>query len=208
MDDVLAFCQAASQQIKSLVPKLVWPGEEIEKEVVNTSTQTVISSVPETVCTCPISSQYITLCPIPNHAPRVIENPLELQPIQSSYENEQLQLLGELVSKGSFFVKIAGLSGVSAVAMGAYGAHTFKAEDADMKKVYDTANFYHFIHTLALLAVPLTNRPALTGTLMVTGTTIFCGTIYYHALTKENQSRKYTPYGGIVLMLGWLSMVL
>ena len=93
-------------------------------KVVNTSTQTVISSVPETVCTCPVSSQYITLCPIPNHAPRVIENPLELQPIQSSYENEQLQLLGELVGKGSFFVKIAGLSGVSAVAMGAYGAHS------------------------------------------------------------------------------------
>ena len=36
----------------------------------------------------------------------------------------------------------------------------FKAEeDADRKKVYDTANFYHFIHTLALLAVPLTKRP-------------------------------------------------
>ena len=30
-----------------------------------------------------------------------------------------------------------------------------------MKKVYDTANFYHFVHTMALLAVPLTRRPAL-----------------------------------------------
>ena len=38
----------------------------------------------------------------------------------------------------------------------------FKAEeDADRKKVYDTANFYHFIHTLAILAVPLTKRPVL-----------------------------------------------
>ena len=26
---------------------------------------------------------------------------------------------------------------------------------------YDTANFYHFVHTLALLGVPLTKRPVL-----------------------------------------------
>ena len=30
-----------------------------------------------------------------------------------------------------------------------------------MKKVYDTANFYHFIHTVALLAVPLSRKPVL-----------------------------------------------
>ena len=43
---------------------------------------------------------------------------------------------------------------------------------------------------------------------MATGMTIFCGTIYYHALTKEKDLRKYTPYGGIVLMLAWVSMVI
>ena len=37
----------------------------------------------------------------------------------------------------------------------------FSAEKQDMKKVYDTANFYHFLHTLALLGVPLTKRPYL-----------------------------------------------
>ena len=42
----------------------------------------------------------------------------------------------------------------------------FKAEeDADRKKVYDTANFYHFIHTLAILAVPLTKRPVLVSSI-------------------------------------------
>ena len=33
-----------------------------------------------------------------------------------------------------------------------------------MKKVYDTANFYHFIHTVALLAVPLSRKPVLVST--------------------------------------------
>ena len=37
----------------------------------------------------------------------------------------------------------------------------FTADKADLKKVYDTANFYHFIHTVALLAVPLSRKPVL-----------------------------------------------
>ena len=37
----------------------------------------------------------------------------------------------------------------------------FSADRPDLKKVYDTANFHHFVHTLALLAVPLCRRPAL-----------------------------------------------
>lgn len=212
MDDVLAFCKGTSEIIskwtKDTMPKLVWPVEEIEQEVTNVSTQTPFVVVPETNCTCPVPSHYVSVCQIPNHAPRVVE-----QSVQPSYSiqlpDDQVQMLNDFAPTGSLFVRIAGLSGVSAVAMGAYGAHTFKAEeDADRKRVYDTANFYHFIHTLAILAVPLTKRPVLSGTLIITGTTIFCGTIYYHALTDDKQLRKYTPYGGIVLMLGWLSMVL
>ena len=90
------------------------------------------------------------------------------------------------VRTGSLFVRLAGLSGATAVALGAYGAHSeqdamehpvsmtesrsfsllaaFTADKADMKKVYDTANFYHFIHTVALLAVPLSRKPVLVST--------------------------------------------
>lgn len=35
---------------------------------------------------------------------------------------------------------------------------------------------------------------------------IFCGTTYYHAITQEKSLRKFTPYGGILLILAWLSM--
>merc|ERR1719346_802200 len=112
------------------------------------------------------------------------------------------------VIQGSPFVRLAGISGAAAVSLGAYGAHNFSAEKQEMKKVYDTANFYHFVHTIALLAVPLSKRPALSGTLFLGGTTVFCGTIYYHALTENKDLRKYTPYGGVLLILGWLSMAL
>ncbi len=43
---------------------------------------------------------------------------------------------------------------------------------------------------------------------MIGGMTVFCGTIYYHALTEEKTLRKYTPYGGIMLIMAWLSLVL
>ncbi len=41
---------------------------------------------------------------------------------------------------------------------------------------------------------------------MVTGMLVFCGTTYYHALTDEKSLRRFTPYGGILLILAWLSM--
>ena len=43
---------------------------------------------------------------------------------------------------------------------------------------------------------------------MVGGMTIFCGTIYYHALTEDKQYRKITPYGGVLLIVAWLSLLL
>ena len=75
------------------------------------------------------------------------------------------------VLQGSPFVRLAGLSGAAAVALGAYGAHcknipylfnaksflelikgfhflAFPPEKQEMKRVYDTANFYHFVHTM------------------------------------------------------------
>ena len=50
--------------------------------------------------------------------------------------------------------------------------------------------------------------PRLTGMLMIGGVLTFCGTTYYHALTGDNQWRKLTPFGGIMLIAAWLSMIL
>ena len=72
-----------------------------------------------------------------------------------------------------------------------------------------TGNNVYYICLLLHQNIKLITFPIFqSGTLMITGTTIFCGTIYYHALTEEKVLRKYTPYGGIVLMLAWVSMLL
>ncbi|KAL3207653.1 hypothetical protein MRX96_010125 [Rhipicephalus microplus] len=95
-----------------------------------------------------------------------------------------------LVKSGGGFVRLAGLSGALAVALGAYGAHAlFKRDDVpeELKEAYDRANHYHFLHTLALLGVPLTRRPALVGSLLLVGMGLFCGSL---------------------LILAWLSILL
>ncbi|KAA0202184.1 hypothetical protein HAZT_HAZT007181 [Hyalella azteca] len=108
------------------------------------------------------------------------------------------------------FVRMAGISGACAVAMGAYGAHVFyqRGTAEELKQVYETANRYHFLHTLALLGVPLCKRPKLAGSLLGLGMLVFCGTCYYYALTGSRTVRQYTPYGGVMLIAGWVALVL
>lgn len=133
-------------------------------------------------------------------------------PVQSSVAlPERTPLACSLVKAGGFLVRLAGISGALAVALGAYGAHVlFKRDDIpeERKEAFDRANHYHCLHTLAILAAPLTRRPALVGTLLVVGTTVFCGSCYIYALTGNDAVKMAAPYGGTTLILAWLSMVL
>ncbi|XP_056298458.1 transmembrane protein 256 isoform X2 [Pseudoliparis swirei] len=58
--------------------------------------------------------------------------------------------------------RLAALSGASAVAAGAYGAHGFKNSDPDdyQRVLFETANKYHFYHSLALLGAAHSGKPA------------------------------------------------
>ena len=46
------------------------------------------------------------------------------------------------------------------------------------------------------------------GSLLAAGTLVFSGSCYYYALTGSRTVRAYTPYGGVMLIAGWLAMVL
>ncbi|ELT96345.1 hypothetical protein CAPTEDRAFT_168421 [Capitella teleta] len=111
---------------------------------------------------------------------------------------------------GRAYVRLAGLSGATAVIMGAYGAHAFRqsAKSPELKLTYDTGNRYHLIHSAVLLAVPLTKRPNLVGPLLSLGILLFSGSCYYHAMTENVTIRKVTPYGGMLLIAGWAAMIL
>ncbi|XP_071455427.1 transmembrane protein 256 homolog isoform X2 [Hetaerina americana] len=118
--------------------------------------------------------------------------------------------LWRLMEKQHQYIRLAGVFGASAVILGAYGAHTFnkQVKNDDLKVAFETANRYHFLHTIPLLALPLVRRPNLVGTLMISGMTIFCGTCYAYAFTGNTTIRQFTPYGGTLLIFGWLAMLL
>ncbi|CAF0772798.1 unnamed protein product [Rotaria sp. Silwood1] len=105
------------------------------------------------------------------------------------------------------FIRCAGLSGTLAICLGVYGAHIMKENTPDdLRRLFQLAQTYHLFHTVALLAVPFASRPSITGSLFIGGLTLFCGPIYYHAIRNDTRFRHVTPYGGVLLIAGWLSM--
>nr|AEE61540.1 unknown [Dendroctonus ponderosae] len=117
--------------------------------------------------------------------------------------------LWKLANEGGPFVRLAGIMGMTATILGAYGAHrTYPKDTADeLKIMFDTANRYHFFHSLALLSVPLCKNPKIAGILFISGTILFSGTLYHRAFTGDDTFGKLTPIGGSILILAWLSMV-
>ncbi|HEY9033533.1 MAG TPA: DUF423 domain-containing protein [Pseudomonadales bacterium] len=114
------------------------------------------------------------------------------------------------------FVQLAAISGLMAVALGAFGAHALKGRlTADMQAVYQTAVSYHFIHTLALLAVALlmlqlgkSTALMLSALAFVAGILVFSGSLYLLSVTGIRWLGAITPVGGVAFMLGWLALLL
>lgn len=75
-------------------------------------------------------------------------------------------------------------------------------------QLFETANKYHFYHSLALLGAAQCRQPAVAGTLLVAGMGMFCGALYHQALTGEVAARKVAPMGGMAMIAGWLAMLL
>lgn len=69
--------------------------------------------------------------------------------------------LWKLAAETGPFVRIAAIMGATGVILGAYGAHRKYPKDTpqDLKGIFETANRYHFFHTLALFGVPMCRNP-------------------------------------------------
>lgn len=73
-----------------------------------------------------------------------------------------LPALYKLAGHNYNFVRLAGLSGASAVVLGAIGSHHLNIQDKpELRNVFETANRFHFFHSIALLAMPLTKYPVI-----------------------------------------------
>jgi uncharacterized membrane protein YgdD (TMEM256/DUF423 family) len=109
------------------------------------------------------------------------------------------------------WTRFAGLSGASAVALGAYGAHGLKRE-ANFVATFATGSNYHLLHSvmLASCAMSLTGRKRLVCcTLFATGIVLFSGSCYTVALMEQRKPYSYpAPIGGLALVAGWGALAL
>ncbi|MDP6978287.1 MAG: DUF423 domain-containing protein [Myxococcota bacterium] len=111
------------------------------------------------------------------------------------------------------WIMVAAISGALAVIAGAFGAHGLKdrLEPAQLES-WTTATQYHLLHSVVLLALALfaaySGRSIrLPAGLFTAGMLFFSGSIYILVLTKLRWFGPVTPIGGLLLILGWLSLV-
>lgn len=111
------------------------------------------------------------------------------------------------------WLTIGALYGFLGVAFGAFGAHALRARlSADALAIWKTAVEYQFYHALALLLVGLwiAQQPAralnVAGICFALGTLLFSGSLYVLALSGVRVLGAITPFGGLLFLLGWLSL--
>jgi len=124
------------------------------------------------------------------------------------------------MNKATLFLRIAAISGLLAVALGAFGAHSLeRLLTPDMLETYQVGVRYQFYHTLALfgLAIWLQQHPSSrliqAGYCFIVGILFFSGSLYLLA-TREvlgiwwNMLGIITPIGGLFFMVGWLLILI
>ncbi|XP_058800274.1 transmembrane protein 256-like [Phymastichus coffea] len=134
-----------------------------------------------------------------------------IRPKKIEVKMVQSEPLYKLALQNGPFIRLAAISGAAAVILGAYGSHksySLEEKGEERRRVFDTASRYHFIHTLALLGLPMCRKPRIAGTFMISGIFLFCGTCYFYAFTGDKSFSKLTPLGGTCFILGWLGMFL
>jgi uncharacterized membrane protein YgdD (TMEM256/DUF423 family) len=106
---------------------------------------------------------------------------------------------------------VAGTLGLSAVMLGAFGAHGLRDRLGTLLDVYRTGALYHLVHAVVVLAVALAadrlRRPRLIAGLFCAGIVVFSGTLYLLAITATTWLGAITPIGGVLLMAGWAALI-
>ncbi len=105
---------------------------------------------------------------------------------------------------------LVGLTGASAVAFGAFGAHALRGVlDARGIELWHTAVSYHFWHALALAmaVVAAKGRAARVAVIAyVIGIVVFSGSLYALALGAPRWFGAITPVGGVSFIVGWIAL--
>ena len=104
--------------------------------------------------------------------------------------------------------RTAAILGFLGVALGAFGAHGLKIllEAHATTAIWQTAVLYHLIHAVAALWAS-EKRPGVVW-MWSAGIVIFSGSLYLLAVTSIRWLGAITPFGGVLLLIGWLMILL
>jgi uncharacterized membrane protein YgdD (TMEM256/DUF423 family) len=115
------------------------------------------------------------------------------------------------------FFLLGTLTAGIAVAAGAFGAHGLKSfVSTGALENWNTAVRYQMYHAIALLVVAFSveiwpskiKLLSLGGWLFFSGIILFSGSLYALVLSKVNMLGMITPIGGILFVVGWLTLVI
>ena len=112
-----------------------------------------------------------------------------------------------------FYPFLGACFALSAVVLGAFGAHALAEEltTRNSRPIWETAVHYQMWHALALLIISrlkLTqNHLSIIGGLFVIGSVLFSGSLYALALGGPGWLGPITPLGGLCLIIGWSVLV-
>lgn len=110
-----------------------------------------------------------------------------------------------------FWLIISAVSGFTAVAIGAFGAHGIREKlSAEMLEVYKTGVFYQFIHTVVLLVLSLTNfiQARIASFFFLLGIIFFSFSLYIYSTSGIQFFAMITPIGGVCFLIGWLLLII
>ena len=114
------------------------------------------------------------------------------------------------------FLFLGALSGLLAVALGAFAAHGLQTQlDPRALEVFHTGVEYQGLHALALFGTGLLAHQAhgsrwlwAAGWGFALGTLLFSGSLYALATTAIRAFGMVTPLGGAFFLLGWLCLAI
>jgi uncharacterized membrane protein YgdD (TMEM256/DUF423 family) len=116
---------------------------------------------------------------------------------------------------GRALIGAGALLGLIGVAAGAFGAHAIRERvTPERRDTWKTAADYELWHALATIASGLiavrwaSGAAAVAGWCFVAGIVLFSGSLYALALTDRRRLGAITPFGGVLLLIGWAFLII
>ena len=109
----------------------------------------------------------------------------------------------------------AAISGLTFVALGAFGAHILSQSLGEMEMAWlRTGLEYQAFHTLAIMALAIAMQRNASvwfywsGVLLALGIVLFSGSLYCLAISRLHLWVYITPIGGLCFIAGWILMLI